>query len=506
MIQALFRRCRTAFHRAEEVRRWLDTFPLPLCSCSCIFRLERCHGSQLILYLLQTGNAGRVPLAAVPSILAELGAQCPGDEVPRVFGGPQRAPDGRTIGYRDFLVSLAAGNLLGHIGMGCAPTGVAGGAGGAPPAAAGAAAGGAGGSAAIASSAGTPVGIAGGAARRASFTQEAALAREGDSAAAAQLAADTARRLHSSEERHGASSGSLRRPSGGRASLTGGLSVPSPSPSLSVSVSGGGADSARMPPADDPAALAWAFHLMLEAFLQLSNGGCIHKKDLLAGMTQLAMLSPSTRTLQHGRKDKPVRTHALEVTADGAAAPVGEGAGGAGDGEHHVGFAPGGAAATVIGTAAAADAGEASSAGPTATDAAAAGAADGSAGGGDVVQAAARRGSASGPREPRSSGAGSALAEAAAGATAAAGGDHRPRIVPASALEFLTAERWRELDKNGDASVTLLEFLGCFMTSWLSTDDDDDEEDDDEGESDSAALASQRAAADAAATGSGMHA
>lgn len=451
--------------------------------------------------LLQLGNSGRVPLAAVPSILAELGAQCPADEVPRIFGGPQRAPDAATISYRDFLIALSAGNLLGLIGMGCPPTGVAGGAGGAPPAVAGgAAAGGAGGSAAITNSPGAPLGGSP-AARRASFTQEAALAREGDSAAAAQLAADTARRLHSSEERHaagGGSSGSLRRPSGGRASLTGGLSVPSPG--LSGSLSSSGADSARMPPAEDPAALAWAFHLMLEAFLQLSNGGCIHKKDLLAGMTQLAMLSPSTRTLQHGRKDKPVRTHALEVTADGAAAPVGEGgaAGGAGDGEHHVGFAPGGAAATVIGTAATADAGESSSAGPTTTDAAAA---DGGAVGGDAVQVAARRGSASAPREPRSSGAGSGLAEAAAGAAAGgAGGDHRPRIVPASALEFLTAERWRELDKNGDASVTLLEFLGCFMTSWLSTDDDDDE-DEDEGESDSAALAVQRAAADAAAIG-----
>lgn len=229
-----------------------------------------------------------------------------------------------------------------------------------------------------------------------------------------------------------------------------------------------------MPPAEEPAALAWAFHLMLEAFLQLSNGGCIHKRDLLAGMTQLAMLSPSSRTLAHGRKDKPVRTHALEVTADGAAAPVGEG-GGAADGEHHVGFAPGGAAATVIGTAA--DAGE--SAGPTSTDAAAA---DGGAPAGDAVQVAARRGSASAPRDARGSGAGSGLAEAASAAAAASAADHRPRIVPASALEFLTAERWRELDKNGDASVTLLEFLGCFMTSWVSSDDDDDDDDEEEAE------------------------
>lgn len=78
------------------------------------------------------------------------------------------------------------------------------------------------------------------------------------------------------------------------------------------------------------------------------------------------------------------------------------------------------------------------------------------------------------------------------------------RALPVSALEFLTEERFNELDWNEDGEITFREFLFAFV-SWVGTDEEEDEDDEEleaMAKHRSGSAIRQDATPDAAATGS----
>jgi len=192
--------------------------------------------------------------------------------------------------------------------------------------------------------------------------------------------------------------------------------------------------------------------------------GVIRKGDLATGMTNLAMLSPSTRALHHGRKERPIRTHEIVLTdasttvtgtgtgAGGSAGRARTGTGGAAAGagaegdSHHAGFSASGGDAA--GASAVAPEAEAFSLATAATG--------GSAG---RLTAGSRR------------------ASATAGAAPAGGAAAAPerRVVPASALEFLTQERWAELDWDANGEISFREWVHAFL-SWAEVDEEEDDD------------------------------
>jgi hypothetical protein len=180
-------------------------------------------------------------------------------------------------------------------------------------------------------------------------------------------------------------------------------------------------------------------------------------------MTNLAMLSPSTRALHHGRKERPIRTHEIVLTDASVTVPGASNAGrartstggAAAEGDaHHVGFSASGG-----------DAAAASAVAPEAEAFSLATAATGGSAG--RLNTASRRASA---------------AAAAGGAAPPGGAAAAPerRVVPASALEFLTQERWAELDWDANGEISFREWVHAFL-SWAEVDEEEDGDEEAEG-------------------------
>lgn len=409
-----------------------------------------------------------IPLSEVPRVLSSLGAVCPKRadvDSDSVFKNATLTSKGGVahIEYKEFLVCLSVGNVVGAIEFPSAAAAAAArpfsmvsaavtedmistartssnaallppaaasvalAASGAPAAASGTAAG-TGATAAVAGAAAPADGsLRAPSLPRSSFTQAEALVREGSTDVAAAIAASAARRLHSHElHDDAAGAGALRLPSAGAAAAAAAPGVGTGASGGSPSTAARGAGAADTPQEDhhDPAQIAWAFHLMLEAFLQLSHGGVIKRGDLHSGMTALAMLSPSAKTRDTRRRAQPVRTHEIAITVDDASGSAVVGA--SIDGPVHAPHS-------------AHSAGAASRGGDAAES--------GRSGGGSSSGTDTSRVDASGRR-----------------------------VVPASALEFLTQERWAELDWNANGEISFCEWVAGFLL-WAEVDDDSDSDD-----------------------------